>query len=216
MIKQKKLDAATKKIRKKKCKFCTTEFTPARPLQTTCSVPCAMNWSVILTNKKNEKKWRQDKSILKESLMSLTDYEKVLQPLINRITSILDTGQTCISCGGKGKPQAGHYHPTSTQRKLRFNLLNIWRQDYRCNVELSSNISGYNYGLINTFGKDFKEYLEYDIVNQYKDLKLTKEDLKEAIVRARKVLKDLTEEERTNDQRLLMRKKLNAEIGLYL
>ena len=100
---------------------------------------------------------------------------------------------------------------------IRFNLHNIHLQDYQCNFPKSSNKTGYNLGLINTYGKDYHEYVEFTLVREYKSVKPSIPELQEAIKRAREIVKSMKEQNkvRTPHERIRMRRVLNRIIGIY-
>ena len=129
--------------------------------------------------KKKDKDWKKEKKVIKERLKTHSEHEKDLQSLINQIINLIDKGQPCMSCSNKGKPQAGHYHSTGANNSIRFNLNNIWNQCYRCNVQLSANIIGYDEGLIETYGKNFWEEIKFGLVRKYPLIKLSKEEINE-------------------------------------
>ena len=200
----------------RKCKNCNNVFEKARPLQFICTPTCAVQYAAKERLKKVNAEWKQDKKVLREKLMSNGDYIRILQAVINKIAAIIDYGQPCMSCGKTtGKPQSGHFHSTSAQPALRFNLMNIWRQDYRCNVELSANIQGYLIGLKETLGERIRDCI-VDLPIVYPVLKLDKYQLIEGIKNARKVLKEM-DKDCVNDyrERIVLRKKYNQEIGIY-
>lgn len=201
-------------LKDKKCKNCGDMFTPARPLQYVCSTNCACSYSKKKDKAKKDAEWRIEKNEIKESLFSHSDYTKILQREINKIVRIIDYGQECISCGGSGKNQAGHYHSTAAASNLRFHLDNIFSQDYRCNVHLSANIIGYNEGLERVFGVEFKNYVETSLLG-LPSIKMTKGELKDKIDICRDIIKGLHSIKRTPEQRLQLRTELNKRIGIY-
>lgn len=200
-------------MKPKKCKICREPFTPQRPLQMVCGILCANKYLA----KRKEVKEKKDLSEMKKSLLTHKDYQLILEPLINKIVRIIDYGQSCISCKRNGKPQAGHYHSKGSNNSIRFNLHNIHIQDYRCNVELSGNISGYNVGLIDIYGKDYKEYVEIGMVKEYPMIKLSIDELKEKIKIAKEIIKELEVENiYTPLERIKLRNYYNLKLGIYI
>ena len=164
----------------RKCKFkgCDKEFEKLRPLQSTCSVQCALEHSKDLKAAKEKKDWRKKKAELKEQIISLSAYKKLLQIVINKIAREIDFCQPCISCGNPEpkKKNAGHYH---------------------------------------SFGVDLFEYINFGIIAEYQVLKPSKEEVKEAIKRAKEFNKTLTNERLDKDDRIALRIAANKFIGLY-
>lgn len=209
-------------IRTCKNKHCKKRFEPVgSTLQPVCSPDCAIKYAIQLREKKERKThleiYRKNKKI-KASIMTVSQYKKILQPLVNHIARLIDHGSACISCGKTtGKPQGGHYHSTGGNNSIRFNLHNIFLQDFKCNVYESANITGFNIGLTETYGKEYQEYVEYGIVREYPEMKLSIPELQEAIVRAKGVVKNMKgmEAVRTPLERRRMRGVVNSIIGIY-
>ena len=200
-------------MKKKKCKFCKKEFEQRNSLQAVCGIYCASKYVDL----KKKSKARSEHLIAKKSLLTHSDYQKLLEPLINKIARLIDYGIPCISCGKNGKPQGGHYHSKGANNSIRFNLHNIHIQDYRCNVELSGNISGYNVGLIKTYGKEYKEYVELEMVEKFPIVKLSVEEIKEKIKISKMIIKDLEGNMKTSNakERIRLRCDYNLQLGIY-
>lgn len=196
-------------VKDKKCKWCGTVFRPYKTTDKFCSTYCFID-------DHKEKEWKKEVKIRKEKLKTHKDYIKDFQVIINKLIRIIDFGHNCISCGRNGKPQSGHYHSTQANPSLRFNLFNIWLQDYYCNVQLSANIIGYNKGLINEFGIQLKEYIETGLVAEIREIKPSIPELKEAIEKTKQIIKQLPKEKiYSKSERIELRKKFNEEIGIY-
>lgn len=94
-------------------------------------------------------------------------YTKKLQKLVNEYVRLRDDNRTCISCdlptvdmSNKAK-HAGHYRSIGSCPEMRFNTCNIHLQCYRCNIFLSGNVVEYRKNLIERYGSEFVEALEY-------------------------------------------------------
>lgn len=203
----------------KSCKNCKNKFTPEyNPLQFLCSPKCALEYNKKAAERKEKDEWKAKKKELVEKLKTMGDYEADLQTEINAICRLIDEGLNCISCGNNGKPQAGHYHSRGANTTLRFNLNNLHLQCYRCNVELSANITGYNLGLIDWYGKAYQEYVEYELPKEYPLLKWSKNDLILWTAHARAMKKEITKLDRpfNNEDRIFWRNHYNKKIGIYI
>ena len=202
---------------KRKCKHCKDEFEKKQPLQSVCSPYCGIQRTLELKKKKESKDWKKEKKVIKEKLKSHSDYEKELQALINQIANLIDNNHNCMSCSGNGKVNAGHYHSVGSNNSIRFNLFNIWRQCYRCNVQLSANIIGYDNGLISYLGKSKWEYIKFDLVRLHPFIKLSKEELDEKKAIARGIIKYLKLQDRTftREERISLRERFNTELSIY-
>lgn len=165
------------KIKQKKCKQCKEAFTPLRPLQQVCSVKCGM----IYTNKQKEKNWKKEKVEKKKELMTLQDWIKLTQQVVNKYIRERDKNElNCISCGKfiNGVRHASHYLSAGNNYSVRFNTDNIWVSCYKCNVMLSGNQLEYRKRLIEKIGIERVEYLE-SIAKE--TVKYTVEDLQNII-----------------------------------
>ncbi len=113
---------------------------------------------------------------------------------------------------------AGHYHSVGSNHSLRFNLMNIWAQCHDCNGMNSGNTIGYNKGLIRIYGKEFQEYVEYQLPLDYPYMKFRIDQLVEAKKIASAIKLSLQKENRiyTNLERKEMRIEFNTKIGIYL
>jgi len=81
----------------------------------------------------------------------------------NKFVRLRDTGLPCISCGTVKSVVycAGHYIAAGNCTALRFDPRNVNRQcNKHCNLELSSNRSGYREGILKRFGQERLDFLE--------------------------------------------------------
>ena len=150
--------------------------------------------------------------------MTLSDYKKKLQPLINKIARLIDKGHNCMMCGRQMKRINGcHYHSVGSNDTLRFNLFNIWAGCHSCNSEKGGNINGYDFQLVEIYGKEFWESIKFDMVRENPLIKLSKEDIEIIIKKCRLIINALELEniKFTNEQRISLRKKFNKELGIY-
>jgi hypothetical protein len=114
-----------------------------------------------------------EKKELKEKLKTVSDYKSDLQYLINKIARLIDYGQNCISCNCVPKKSNGcHFKSVGSHSKLRYNLLNIYLGCNKCNSELGGNVHGYDDGVIAHFGREFWEYIKFQMVLDFPILKI--------------------------------------------
>jgi hypothetical protein len=204
------------KVKQKSCKICKVKFEPFKPLQQVCSPSCA----ILLADKVKEKERVKVKKKLKEKIKGSADYRKDLQIVINSIIREIDSGHNCISSGRayKTNDQAGHYYSVGSYPSLRFNLHNIYSQSVADNLYKSGNPIGYTKGLIDTFGEGWIKIVT-KLPEEYRNIKLTKEDLKECIINAKDFLKALQEFKQSNtitkSHRIYLRNQGNQIIGIY-
>lgn len=191
-----------------------------KPLQQVCSPVCAIELSNQVKAKTEKKERLKVKKELKEKVKSTADYRKDLQVIINKIIRTIDEGHNCISSGRpyKTNDQAGHYYSVGAYPHLRFNLHNIYSQSVADNLYKSGNPIGFTQGLIRDFGEDWIKIVT-KLPEEYRDLKLDKNDLKEAIFQAKEYLKVLQESKGDSkflpSQRIYLRYIGNLSIGIY-
>jgi len=201
-----------KPLKVKKCKNCLCAFQPFNPLQYICCPSCAVIYNKKLEAKKIDVKVKE----MKDGLKGLKEYKKDLEVEINTIVRLIDKGCDCISCNSKGN-SAGHFHSVAANGSIRYNLHNLHLQEYSCNGEKGGNVIKYGAGLIYVYGKEYKEYVEYDLVRLYPEIKLSLHEIKEAIKKARNVVKILKVEDKeySPKERLQKRNFFNKVIGIY-
>lgn len=158
---------AGKAPRPKKCRHCREQFTPSKPLQVACSVPCAL--SLTRAKQDRERKAlaameRKQIRAAKQRLKSRADYMREAQAAINRYVRLRDARLGCVSCDKpatwQGQWHASHYRSRGAAPHLRFNLHNIHKACSVCNNHLSGNIMGYRPELVRRIGAERVEWLE--------------------------------------------------------
>lgn len=160
-------------IKQRKCRNpeCKQKYTPVRPLQTACSIPCAIVMGKIASDKKEakvkadaERAERLDVAKRKEALKSITEWADEVQVHCNKVRRLEDllAGYGCISCGTHKAVQwhAGHYRTVKAAKQLRFNPKNINLQCSQCNSHDSGNIVEYRINLVKRIGAKEVEVLE--------------------------------------------------------
>lgn len=208
--------------RLKKCKSCKSEFVPTKPLQKVCCFQCAFDLNKIAAKKKYNKEAKIEKAKMKERIKSLSDYRNDLQTEINKISRFIDLECPCIACNSSnGQMHGSHYRSVGGWTNLRFNLFNIYSGCSTCNLKKSGNIVKFRDGLISLFGQDLMNYID-DLNIQYPYIKLQVSDLKERIVIARKIVKELNQLNkveklpRSVEQRIELRKNYNKILNIYI
>lgn len=208
-----------KKIYDRTCilKTCKNKFTPSSNTQRVCSFECSIEYAKEQSRKEQSKIRLSEKRKLKESIKGIKELKKELEIEINTICRLIDKDSGCISCGGHTTPQAGHYHTVQANGSLRFNLLNVHLQDYNCNCAKGGNIHQYDLGLIKTYGKEYWEMVKFELPNKYPILKPKAHELKEWIVNARQIVKELKKIDLTYPAkvRVQLREQYNLRIGIY-
>jgi len=149
----------------KTCKGCKDKFTPTRPLQSACSVPCSIVVGKVKEAKKVEQvrlqRGRDDKK-RKDKLKTLGGWLKDAQKVVNAYVRERDKKLPCICCGRhhSGQYHAGHFLSTGAHPELRFNLWNIHKQASFCNSHKSGNQQQYRIKLVEKIGQGKVDWLE--------------------------------------------------------
>lgn len=173
-------------MKQKACKVCRAKFTPARPLQTTCSIPCAIEWGSRQLAKKQAKEAAEEKKqdrAKREKLKTRSEWIKETQIAFNRYIRLRDAGKPCICCGKAldlvaplrkdGEQEAGwqatgggydcgHYRSVGSAPHLRFDERNAHAQRKQCNRYGAGRAVDYRIGLIARIGLEAVEALEAD------------------------------------------------------
>lgn len=159
--------ATSKKPRPKKCRntACRSEFVPARPLQTACSVACAIALTQAAKARQSREQDRQERTarrVARERIKTKSDYLRETQAAFNEWIRERDRDLPCISCGRhhQGQWHAGHYRTVGANPELRFNPLNVHKQCAPCNNHKSGDIVNYRINLVERIGADQVEWLE--------------------------------------------------------
>lgn len=191
-------------------------------MQPVCGeVSCVVEYHRLNRDKQLKALNKADIKALVEKNKSHSDYQKELQPLINKITAYIDKGMNCICCNKPisdlNRANAGHRFAVGGNNSLRFNLHNIHQNGVCCNKWKNGNPDGYDEGLIRVYGKEYFEYVKWELKGLYKEVKLTKEELIECRGKALKIIGRLKKEDRvySPDERIKLRDDINNEIGVY-
>jgi len=200
---------------------CKKEFQKKRPLQATCSIPCAIARGKYLDQKKKDDEARKDRVRRSEELYGLKkfpDLEQDLQKLCNEIARRIDKGMTCISCGAHNPKDGGHYLAVKGHEIIRFNLHQIRLQCYTCNRHLEGNTIPYLQALKKIHGDKYAEYLTTGMMIRYRELRTDRVMITDAIKIARKERNKLRKSDLTYTatERIALRREINNKLGIYL
>jgi hypothetical protein len=162
----------------KKCKECKQPFKQERPLQYLCSPLCAAKYVRTLEQKKEGKRLK----LQKESLLTHSDYLKMLQQVFNSYVRKRDEDKGCITCGTslKGRKfDAGHFFSVGAYPNIRFDEDNCHGQCVPCNQHKHGNQGEYFIQLPKRIGMDrFNDLL----AKRNTPLKISIEEIKELIL----------------------------------
>lgn len=136
----------------KRCKVCKADFVPSKPMQSVCSVPCALSMAAIKKAKRARQEATADKRetrIKLEALKTRGEWLAEAKRAIQKYRRLaeLANGEGCISCGRSQKDvqatdgwkpggawDGGHYLGKGARPELALEPLNIWLQCKSCNA----------------------------------------------------------------------------------
>lgn len=177
-------------FKEKKCVVCGSFFDQYNSLQKVCGVPCALKYSETkakITKKKDDKKRL---NLLKEELMTTSDWKLKLQKIFNEFIRIRDAEKGCISCGtplNNRKFDAGHFY-ASTYEGLRYNEMNVHGQCVPCNRNKHGNIHEYRKRITDRITPKDLIWLDE---NRHTPLRLKVYEIKELITEYKSKIKEL-------------------------
>jgi len=149
-----------------------------------------------------------------DSARSKSYFEKQLQTEINSIVRLIDNDKGCISCDhgwnnlDTRQWHSGHRFSIGSNSSLRFNVFNIYKQCSICNNWLSGNERKYDKGIIDHYCVELLDYIK-QLPTEYKEIHLSIDDLKTAIIKAKQVKKEILSGIDYS------RKEINDFIGIY-
>ncbi|WP_396195907.1 recombination protein NinG [Flavobacterium sp.] len=175
------------KVYQRKCVSCKDKFTPQNNTQVVCSIACSIQF--MKSKKAND--WQKEKKVLKEKLMTKSDYLNICQKVFNTYIRTRDKGKPCVSCDKflkENDVNASHFFSVGSSPNLRFNEDNVHSSCIKCNKELHGNIIEYALRLPKRIGIERYNQLVND---RNKPALLTIEDIKELIAIYRVKTKEL-------------------------
>jgi hypothetical protein len=162
---------------------------------------------------------KKENQVKKLELKPKSYWLAILQKEINQIVRLIDKDCPCISSGRSYRTddQAGHFYSVGSTPALRFNLLNLWSQSIKDNMHGSGNLLNYREKLV-----------MFDIIDKieaerllYQTLKLSIEEIKDAISKAKIVKKLMIDKNndvfapRSVQNRVNLRVEFNKFLEIY-
>ena len=179
-----------------KCKFHKEKFIPKYPFQKFClsDDECIKAFNEFVKaekEKKRVKQWQKEKKVIKESLLTKSDYLNLAQKVFNTYIRLRDKGKTCISCDRVLKDNdinASHFFSVGAYPNLRFNEDNVHNSCVNCNQYKHGNQKEYDLRLPNRIGIErYQNLLE----QRNKPLKLSIDEIKELIKKYREKISEI-------------------------
>jgi Zn-finger nucleic acid-binding protein len=183
-------------------------------LYTTTEGKALIEKSTIKAKKQVSIEGKKELRDQKKEIMRKSEYEGILQSIVNAIVRMVDIDRGCISCShGWNEPftrqrHAGHRYSRGAHPAIRFNMFDIFVQCSICNNYLSGNERNFDKGILAHHGQEYLDKLE-QIKVDYQELKLTIPELQEAIAKATEVKKQLIK------GKYYGRDQINEMIGIY-
>ena len=200
-----------------KCKQCKSKFIPKYFNQKYCMLNDECIKAHVESAKKVQiKVKKKENQVKKLELKPKSYWLAILQKEINQIVRLIDKDCPCISSGRpyRTDDQCGHYFSVGSTPALRFNLLNLWSQSIKDNMHNSGNLLNYRETLVKF---DIIDLIEIERL-KYPTLKLSIEEIKEAISKAKIVKKVMLElnSDVFNPRSVVKRVELRQEFNRYL
>jgi hypothetical protein len=174
-----------------RCKICKTKFIQKRALQPVCDTyECKLAYALNVAEKSKQRKIKQEKTVLKEKIKTLSDYQKDLQFIFNKFIRLRDINLKCISCEKPydGNFHASHYFSTGHFPHLRFNELNVHGSCVECNVHKHGNTAEYSINLPKRIGiENYNKLLNQRMTKH----KYTRSELQDLINHYKEKIKEL-------------------------
>ena len=204
-----------------RCKHCKVKFdvkwfNQKYCLQNDDCMTASIEFAKGEIEKAKAKAWKGKKEVLREQTKSLSSYKNDLQKEINTIVRLIDKGQPCIATGATtGKMNAGHYWGVGSNDTIRYNLHNIHIQSEHSNTYNSGDTLRYQDGIKRIYGEDYLEMM--NDLRKTPLIKLSVNDIKEKIVIAREIIKELKVADKSFEprNRIKIRTLLNNRLGIY-
>jgi hypothetical protein len=128
---------------------------------------------------------------MKRKAKSLPALKKSLQEVFNKFIRMRDFNKPCISCGGSGILQAGHFYSVRMYDGLRFNEDNVHGECCKCNGFDDMHLVNYSRNLLERIGPERFNDLSVRAVNyKMEGYKWTRDELNGLIQRYKELTKN--------------------------
>lgn len=183
-----------------KCKYHKVKFTPKYPFQKFClsDDECIKAFNEFVKTEKEKqrvKQWQKEKKVIKEKLLTKSDYLNIAQKVFNTFIRLRDKDKNCISCDKKltGKFDAGHFFSVGAYPNLRFNENNVHGQCVHCNRDKHGNVKEYDLRLQKLLNEeDYQNLLK----QRHEPLKLSIDQVKDLIKEYKIKIKEIKDFEK--------------------
>lgn len=139
-----------KALKPRKCKHCRDPYTPSKPMQTACSIPCALALAQKAKEKAQAVKAKEERKADRAKLKSMAPLRTFIaeaQTAFNAFVRERDKDLPCISCGDYnpidfgvgGAWDCGHFLSRGAYPEKRFMEDNAHKQCKSCNAGSAKN-----------------------------------------------------------------------------
>lgn len=143
--------------------------------------------------------------------------KKDLQKEINILSRKIDSyfNHKCIDCGNEFGKQtdAAHLHNVSGNENIRYNLHNLHSARSHCNRFSSEHKVGYRKGIKKRYGKEYLNYIDFEMPKKYNYLGLLDSEVKEKLKIVRRLNRTFNTFELKDG--IQARNMFNNLIGIY-
>lgn len=204
----------------KKCKNCGDPFLPKySSFEKYCGKEdCRIKYALEVVEKQKqaqkkqaEKKWKEQKAVLKEKT---SNWKHKLQVEVNKIVRLIDKDLPCLARKKGGKMAAGHIFSRGSNPTIRYNLHNIHRQNTQSN-HFQNDDGLLREGLVNEYGQNYMNFISE--LRTTPQLHYKEFEYREFTYVAQKIALSLSKLNLTYslENRILLRNKINEELAIY-
>lgn len=206
-----------------RCISCKISFKPTKFNQKSCRLndECMTFEAMYFLEKKRKADERKRNKETKEKKITVhaPEFKKLLQNQINLLARKIDAyfGYNCIDCGNPftGQIDAAHNNNVGGHENIRWNLHNIHSARAFCNQRSSQHKKGYEKGLEERYGKEYKDYVEIELNKKYAYIGLTPNEVVEALKIVRKLNREFDNHIENFKDGKEAREYFNNLIGIY-
>ena len=204
-----------------KCKSCKSKFEQKYFLQKYCNDDTCQNLMIKEALKKSKaKKVKEQAKNFKdmEKRVKSPDRKKELGLQVRLLARKIDNyfNFMCVDCGNPyGKQQdAAHLHNSGGNENITYNLHNLHSARSHCNRFSSEHKVGYRIGIERRYGKEYLDYIDFEIPKEYKYIGLNSDEVIEKLKIVRKLNRDFDTFKLIDG--IQARNLFNKIIGIYL
>lgn len=203
------------KVKRYSCKYCHEKYEmkigdynmrKGKVTDKCCmSVDCLTRAAMRVVDEKrkaDKRAWKKKKEKMKEELgIRKKGHRDDLQKAINDIVKLIDKGKNCIArpFERSGRLDAGHIYSVGAYPSLRYHMWNIHGQSVKSNRDMGGESLMMLDGVERRYGMNRRREVE-DLRKRYPVLKLNNQEKREALRRAREIIRGWVEDPKSRDE----------------